>query len=391
MGFLSKKEVEEYLKFSSNNSPSCRFSEDGFTVITLSDKIKFILQQAVTEELPGMRINLLADRFDRHNKSNDPGRLWAPMHSKGNARTHSASTFTASKLRSTITEILQPFIEKNILPNHFFAELARANYLLAKLHPTVDGVAKTKRIASSLELSNVNLLLKSKTLVHRQSLHIDNLTSGVVAIIPLLEATDNYNFFAIAGSQNAVFEVNGGQKICDNISTSTRIKRRKKVVCRDIHNPNHDVFGDLIIPGEAKVEEIILGRNEVIVFNEALIHAGGMAGKMMADRPITELYQDLNKKMKLKDPEQEAAELAIQVSFSLFGGAYGGGLDPGNAHPLWIKDERKISIANDHQSSVEVQRVNLSSIIKENNGIYGRILSESYKLWSLMIIGDNNN
>ena len=101
------------------------------------------------------------------------------------------------------------------------------------------------------------------------------------------------------------------------------------------------------------MEEIVLTGNQIIVFNKALIHAGGMAGKMTANWQTNQLFQILSAKMTVKNPEGMAAELSIQLSFGLFGSAYEGAHDPENAHPLWVKDEKKIS--NNHQSNVDVQ------------------------------------
>ena len=75
MNFLYKRQVEEYLQLCSNNSPSRSFSKERFVVISLCNLTKFVPQQTVAEELPGVGINPLADRFDRNHKSNSLGQL----------------------------------------------------------------------------------------------------------------------------------------------------------------------------------------------------------------------------------------------------------------------------------------------------------------------------
>jgi len=266
IGYLPSKHHEEY-HATIKRGWSTEFIRDGLTKVPIGmnerDIIHLYLAAHLNERNPNAK-QLAHDTSGRRTcgtilaRKKTDGRRWCPIYPRDEDTMLICKMDIQSMAKKTINTVKER-VSRSVLPTAHFSQIA---FLLGSKDRKPGGRNSVRPHDDLLTLLNMNLLWRGdddcvrEGIRGRQSIHMDGKGHRIVAIVPLQCHTRGYDFFFIRKSHRINDWTYSGTTVIDSIPSQL-------------------------------AEQILSNIDEMIIFSENLMHAGGTCSKVEGSSTVS--------------------------------------------------------------------------------------------------------
>ncbi len=279
IGFLPKRELGEY--HAAINSPHpTQFIVSGITKVSMTDSTRDLIHMYTSNHLSrhNPKQSLL-----KHNTSNKrapdgiptkkttDGRMWCQIYPLDTyAMAFTKRDVGRNSMLVTASDLIKEHVARTVLPDLYFSQQAVKAVQLSLDEDPLDHANWTSAdglLDHILSLTHINLLWKGLDIelnrpMGRQSIHMDGRRYKIVVLIPLqYHEPLMYDFYYIAKTHRIDSWKYDGNEVADDIQSEL-------------------------------ATGIIAKMNEMIVFSERLMHAGGTCSKTRDSKVSTPTFTD---------------------------------------------------------------------------------------------------
>lgn len=377
IGWLAKADLKKYLDAIKSRHPT-EFMMNGLTKVPIDLKFQHIISVYTCSRLchhnPKGKPLAHDTSEDRHAGRQIPERRWCPLYPRVIADVNSELMKAMWAVKDRVMTA--------ILPSIYYAQIAYRNISNQGNDTPNEGIGGRNLVRANddlLDVVNINLLWRGddssvRGPAGRQSSHLDGEGYRIIAIIPLQCHTRGYDFFFYPKSHRLDW----------TYSSSLESKRIL------------DEF-----PAEL-AEEILANINEIIIFSERLLHAGGTCSSSEGSKvssPIT--FTDTIKKSKKNgkpdvDGEKfnnwfgggknkvagtQPTDVAVQFSIELRLLPNNGSSKGNGGDNLWTDNERWNWKGNPRESDLQKRLDKLPNDVEKANDGFVTAMKKAEERW----------